>query len=186
MKTTFKEKHVYSLPDGHHRVKLECSGPGEIVVSVDGHPIWTQSQNIKKTLDLGDASNLEIRGQKGQTYGLSIIAVGTRPDEDHDELDPYRKPPKRTAIGRARDELRRQMNLTREHFLDLEGDSAYPGYEVDDDDLLEWEEEMADAQSSKANALDDPKPKDPDPEDPNPKDPDPKAEPKSEPKENAE
>lgn len=135
------EEHL-SLPltsdSSIHSVRIICSGPGEITVKSDGFPIYTGVRNFNKTFQVG--SVLEIVGQKKGLYGIEVRAVSRQESEPFDDREIPEKPVKRSLMARIRDEVRRNMALQREIFA--ENDLGYPGYEVEDEENILWEEEQ--------------------------------------------
>lgn len=133
------------------RWRVRVNGPGEIVVSVDGIPLWVANGNMDEELRFAGETFM-VQGTKNRTYGLRISGRALQPAEPINDDPAYVPPVSNNYLAKLRARLRQQMGVRRESFLDA--DTPYPGYEIPDEfegDEFEEEEAVAKARDRQSN-----------------------------------
>lgn len=136
-----KGSHKLSVP-ARAQVRVRVVSPTPVLLKDTQRPLhWFSEGNHRQLLDLHDSSELEFLPQDGKAdYAVDVSVVPRQIGEPHDHKAPPMPAAPENFLQQIRQAIQQELGGMRESFL--RNNTAYPGYEIDEDEPGLFEEEI--------------------------------------------
>lgn len=137
----------YDLPWMRTNLALEISGEAPIRLLVDGEVVMTIPAGRYRDVLRLEGDIMSLKSAKPFTYHAVLGSISPFEPTDEREIPQPRAPS--NILQQMHREFRRSLGVMRESF---ESDGPWPGYELDDDEPMLFEEEEAEQAREAAKA----------------------------------